>query len=166
MTMSHTRFKSTLKMVNKYGLYHPSLDAGPPNIFAAAIGAQDTLDKEIDLNDAWGRPEQFYTITSFEVIEHLQNPLLYLRCIYNQLPTGGKLFLTTPVKWIFKGKYHFHEFTEEELIFCLIKAGFNAEQIKITRIQAYALRHFGIRPLIRKVRDMIYGQCFFVIAMK
>ena len=162
---SSIRFKSTLRAVKKYGIEHPSLDADMPNMFGSAIGVKETLSKHIDLNRHWSRAN-YQTITSFEVLEHLQNPLLYLTCIYNHLYYGGKLFLTTPVKWMLKGKYHFHEFTKEELIFCLIKAGFNAEQIKITRIQAYTLRHFGIRPLIRKVRDMIYGQCFFVIAIK
>jgi len=160
------RFKSTSKMVKRYGLFHPSLDAGGPNPFAESICVERCLDKDCNLNEFWSVPGKFYTITSFEVIEHLQNPLLYLDCIHSHLYVGGKLLLTTPVKWMFKGKYHFHEFTKEELLFCLIEAGFDEEQILITRIQAYTLKHFGIRPIIKKIRDMIYGQCFFVIAMK
>lgn len=160
---SSVRFGSVDRIL-KYGITMPTLDADGPNAFSKALGIDRTLNVFTDLNEQWKVPRVFMTITSFEVIEHLQNPLLYLKCIYAHLDNGGKLYLTTPVKWMFKGKYHFHEFTKEELLFCLTEAGF--ENIIVTRIQAYDLRHFGIRPLIRKVRDMILGQCFFITAYK
>lgn len=148
----------------KYKVTHPALDADGPNPFSKALGITRTLSEDVNLNYWWNMRGCFITITSFEVIEHLQNPLLYLKCIHTHLKNGGKLYLTTPVKWMFKGKYHFHEFTKEELLFCLIEAGF--KNISVNRIQAYDLKHFGIRPIIRKLRDMIWGQCFFVTAIK
>lgn len=153
------RFRSTAKRVK---IEPPALDAGGENDFAKALGINDFVPH--DLNEDWHTAWTMETITSFEVIEHLQNPLLYLWCIYDSLEPGGKLYLTTPVRWIFKGKYHFHEFSREELETLLKMAGFKTW--KIERIQAYDLKHFGIRPLIRKIRDLLFGQCFFVKATK
>jgi len=160
---SSVRFRSIKREMEKYSI-KTALDADGPNLFALKLGIMASLDRTIDLNRKWDFKKQYDTITSFEVIEHLQNPLLYLECIYNHLTPGGRVILTTPVKWMFKGRYHFHEFTKDELIFCLSEAKFT--NIQITRISAYNLRHFGIRPIIRKIRDLLFGQCFFVVATK
>ena len=153
------RAKSTS---NKIRISQLAFDADGPNELAESLGVKFNLG-DTNLNKKWSR-EGFNTITSFEVLEHLQNPLLYLQCIYNALNYDGKLFLTTPIKWIFKGKYHFHEYTKDELIHILLQAGFVG--IRVSRMQAYNLKHFGIRPLIKKIRDKLLGQCFFVIAFK
>jgi len=148
--------------VKHLDLIKPVLDAGGENDFAKELGINNFISG--DLNYAKFFQDEYKTITSFEVIEHLQNPLIYLRSICDNLTYDGTLYLTTPVRWIFKGKFHFHEFSKEELIFCLKEAGFNT--IEVSRIQAYNLAHFGIRPLIRKLRDMILGQCFLIKATK
>jgi SAM-dependent methyltransferase len=140
----------------------PALDAGWINRFAQALGIHEFV--RGDLNFVKFPRPRYNTVTSFEVIEHLQNSLFYLQNIYNSLSVGGILYLTTPVRWIFKGKYHFHEFNQEELEFCLKEVGFH--EIEIKRIQAYNLSHFGIRPLIRKIRDLLFGQCFLIKATK
>ena len=150
---------SSIRKLN-LSIKHPAIDAAGHNSFAINLGITDFIEQDLNLPFLVNAK----TITSFEVIEHLQNPLLYLTSIYNSLQPGGMLYLTTPSKWIFKGRFHFHEFTRDELLFCLEYAGFG--EIKITRIRAYDLRHFGIRPLIRKIRDMISGQCFMVYAEK
>ena len=160
---SEIRFKSTKRELEKYNI-GIALDADGPNLFSLKLGITSSLDRLTDLNRKWDLKKQYDTISSFEVIEHLQNPLLYLDCIYNHLIDGGRIMLTTPVKWMFKGRYHFHEFTKDELDFCLTEAKFTNIQIK--RISAYTLRHFGIRPIIRKIRDLLLGQCFFVVATK
>ena len=147
------------KSIERLPLHPSTLDAGCENKMALSLGITNFINT--DLNYKFSTKKKHNTVTSFEVIEHLQNPLTYLESIYNCL---GILYLTTPVKWMFKGKYHFHEFTKEELLFCLKLSGF--QHIHIKRVQAYNLRHFGIRPLIRKIRDLIYGQCFLVTAVK
>lgn len=156
--------KRRFKSIKRLTIIPPALDAGGENDIAKALGIHEFV--EVDLNWAWRiLHKKFNTVTSFEVIEHLQNPLLYLSSVYAALSEGGRLYLTTPVKWFMgKGKYHFHEYTYEELLFLLQEAGF--EVVIMERIQAYDLRHFGIRPIIRKIRDIIRGQCFLITAFK
>ena len=65
-----------------------------------------------------------------------------------------------------KGKHHWKEYTIDEMLEMLQEVGFHLHYIKVERIQAYNLRHFGIRPLIRKARDLMFGQCMFIEAQK
>ena len=155
------RFMSLRKRLPE--ILHPSLDACEPNPIGLALGMEGFASGDFNwtLQTEW---DDYQTVTSFEVIEHLQNPLLYLRNIHRVMRYGGRLYLTTPVKWAFKGKHHFHEFTRDELEFCFTEAGF--AYIHIERMQGYDLRNVGIRPLIRKLRDMIWGQIWFVTAIK
>jgi len=153
------RFNSVKKLINVYGSV---LDAGGENDFAKALGIKSFIVS--DLNYPFTTSYKYDLVTSFEVIEHLQNPLIYLESIKSCLKNNGQLCLTTPVRWIFKGKYHFHEFNELELLDILNMAGFRV--IKMTRIPAYNLKHLGIRPVIRKIRDLIKGQCFYVVTEK
>ena len=159
------RYKETRK---KLILKAPVLDACSENFFAKLLAITNFTKGDLNFNtDFTCNKSTFQTITSFEVIEHLQNPLTYLKSINQSLRHNGTLYLTTPVKSsldLLKGKYHWKEFTKEELIFLLKYAGF--EKIKIEQIRTYQLRHVGIRPLIRKVRDMLFGQTFFIIATK
>ena len=146
-------------------IIHPALDAGGKNDFALKLGIENFI--ESDLNNYFYTLGKYKTITSFEVLEHLQNPLLYLKSIYNCLDENGILYLTTPINFgldMLKGEFHFHEFNEYELMFCLHEAGF--KDVKIKRIKTYILKNYGIRPIIRKLRDMLYGQTFYVEAKK
>jgi hypothetical protein len=158
-TKENTRTRETRKRVN---IRFPALDAGPRNWFAESLGVSEF--NEFDLNwSAFYGVKPYKTMTSFDVIEHLQNPLYYLFNIHTAMHKTGTLYLTTPAAWLFKGKHHFHEFTKAELLYCLKEAGFR--DIKISRMRAYDLK-FGIRPLIRWIRDILFGQCFFVEAKK
>lgn len=159
ISKAKTRFNSTTE---KVCLIEPVLDAGGRNEFALKMGITNFMDG--DLNYAFGLHSYYNTVTSFEVIEHLQNPLLYLTECFELLSDKGVLYLTTPVRWIFKGKYHFHEYSKDELLFILEEAGF--KDIKIERITAFDISTIGIRPLIRLIRDRLLGQCWFVEAKK
>jgi hypothetical protein len=156
--------KRRWKSIKNLKIDVPALDACEPNEIALKYGI--THFAEGDFNWEFVAEWKAYrTITSFEVIEHLQNPLFYLLNIYKHLSPGGKLILTTPVRWcLSNNKAHFHEFSQDELLFCLKEAGF--QTVSIQRIQAYDFKLTGIRPIIRKLRDIIYGQCFLVIAIK
>ena len=77
---------------------------------------------------------KFKTITSFEVLEHLFNPLNHLIELKRVLADDGNLFLTTPndysliykVEHLTNRKYHphFHQFSERDLRNIMNRAGF------------------------------------------
>lgn len=84
--------------------------------------------------------DEIDTITHFEVIEHLLNPLLNMTECYRILKSGGKMYLTTPndyslihkLEHLLSIQYepHFHQFNKKGLLWLLEEAGF--KDIKIT----------------------------------
>ena len=76
----------------------------------------------------------FSTITSFELLEHLYNPLFHLLELYRVLSPTGSLYLDTPndyslihkAEHLMNRKYrpHFHQFSERDLRDILERAGF------------------------------------------
>ena len=63
------------------------------------------------------RAESFELIVSFQVIEHLEDPLPYLAAIERLLAPGGTALITTPNIEMSDGvnPYHVHEYTADEL---------------------------------------------------
>jgi len=96
-------------------------------------------------------------VTSFEVLEHLFNPLFHLSQIKKVLSVRGKLILSTPLSkprflW---SKEHFHEMS-----IASIEALFHAAQFKIIRKEFFRVHPMffyikGIRPLLRLFFDKI-----------
>lgn len=79
---------------------------------------------------------------------------------------GGRLFLTTPVAWwIGRGDYHFHEFSQEDLVNVLLMAGFAIERLERMRAYTWDWQYLGVRPIVRLLRDRLFGQCFYVEAL-
>ncbi len=74
--------------------------------------------------DLRGNPlasEQFRLIVSFQVIEHLENPTIYLESISRLLAPGGTALITTP-NLLTSDKinpFHVHEYESDELKACL-----------------------------------------------
>ena len=96
-------------------------------------------------------------VTSFEVLEHLFNPLFNLVQIKNILNTNGRLILSTPLAkprmlW---SEEHFHEMSKNS-----IQALFEAAGLKVLRenhFRVYPVTFYfkGIRPLLRLIYDKI-----------
>jgi len=82
----------------------------------------------------------FKTITSFEVLEHLFNPLNHLIELKRVLAPDGNLFLTTPNDYslVYKAEHltsrkyhpHFHQFSERDLRNIMERAGFKIVMLK------------------------------------
>ncbi len=60
--------------------------------------------------------EKFDIITSFETIEHLQQPSKYLKELSRIIKKDGIILISTPNKEVYKEKnpYHYREYTEQE----------------------------------------------------
>jgi len=102
-------------------------------------------------------------ITSFNVIEHLYNPLFHLKEVHRVLSKRGDFILVTcndysliyKFEHLFSRKYkpHFHQFSEYDLRCILERAGFNIISFKKTT--------YGTGTLARISRNM-----FFIHASK
>ncbi len=94
-------------------------------------------------------------ITSFEVLEHLYNPLHNLLEIHRVLKPNGYLFLTTPCgkPHFLWSKDHFHEMFTRELESLVQRAGFRIERKVVFRVHPWWFYFSGIRPLLRFIYD-------------
>ena len=108
-------------------------------VYATALGKKLKLDniKFKCYSGVFSSNEQTYDIViSMDVIEHVNNPIDYLRNLYQILKPGGILILGTPNGLIANGnkcivkthsKFHVMEYTPSELLSFLDKTGFTIE---------------------------------------
>lgn len=85
-----------LKVMGRIGFEVYGFDiAEEPIRFAREVyGLENVIVGTIeDLPKDWG---DFHIITAFAVFEHLENPLQFLRSLYNRLKPGGLLLLSVP----------------------------------------------------------------------
>jgi SAM-dependent methyltransferase len=161
------RFAATLGFVTE--LRAPVLDLGPPNALARRLEARHGLRIEhtgmhdLDRERVPGFcPGPYATITAFEILEHLLNPLFVLDGCRAALRPDGVLYVTVPRRhpheWLFgKSPEHFHEFAADELRWLLDKAGFEVERFALANTSAMSL---GVRPLLRRwIRNLFLVRC-------
>ncbi len=152
--------KETIRRMTN--VVNPILDLGADNILSRLLGAKNL---DTDLNYGNWPEETWPTITCFQVLEHIQNPLLLLENICRHLTANGRLYLTTPAGWILsRYEWHFKEYREEELWVLFKMAGL--EIVKLERMRSWNWRGIGIRPVIRWFRDRLWGSSFFIIAKR
>ena len=131
-----------------------------------AVNARDNIDWV--MADLRGNPlaaNSFALIVSFQVIEHLTDPHIYLDSIARLLAPGGAAILTTPNILTSDriNPFHVHEYEAEELRICLepyfdevemrgvglsetVKPYFDARLERIAKIMR--IDPFGIRNLL------------------
>ncbi len=73
--------------------------------------------KRLDVFDLPSLGRSFDLVCNFQVLEHLREPLPFLRAVSTALKPGGALLLTTPNRLtsVSENPYHVKEYTEEEL---------------------------------------------------
>lgn len=164
---SRRRFDVTLRHVQ--AMREPALDLGPPNALAREVerrhgvhlehtGAHD-LDRERLATFCVG---PYATITAFEILEHLLNPLFVLDGCREIIQPEGVLYVSVPrrngCEWVFgKSPEHFHEFAPDELRWVLEKAGFTI--VREAHVNSSVLAP-GIRPLLRRLlRNLLVLEC-------
>lgn len=167
----------TVKRLNEYLDFFdeyksPVLDIGAPNNMGKAIESDfqnrgygdvkmdNTL--ESDFNEIVRAPREKYgTIFCFEVLEHVMNPLSFMRELHNLLDHAGVLYISTPRAAfisIYASNYHFAEYKEPKLETLFAWAGFVLEKKKIFSVYPWWHAVMGIRPLWRLIfqRYIVY----------
>ncbi len=139
---------------------HPSLDIGSKNFIGSILNIEDnTID--CDFNWSVMAPEiKYKTITCFEVIEHVMNPLAFMVNLKRLLDTDGKIYLSTPVipfiSW-YQWSEHFTEYKEKPFDVMLRYAGFRVVSKKVFRPFKWWFYFTGFRPFARLImKNVIY----------
>lgn len=161
------RFRRTVARIP--ALEGPVLDMGPPNAFARvleqrfSVSMDNTGHHDLDrerLSDFV--PGPYATITSFEILEHLLNPLFVLDGCREVIRPDGVLYITVPKRhsweWLFgKSEEHFHEFAKDELFWVVEKAGFQVRRFETFNTSGVGL---GVRPILRgMIKDLMFLEC-------
>ena len=128
-------------------MYHDSLSDRGCKVFSYASYAKTKFNNGVDI------------IVSFQVIEHVENPIEFLKEIYSLLKKGGKLILATPnhddilMKLLpesfpsfFYRRAHRWYFDEDSLTYCLQKSGFKNIDVRYKHT-------FGISNALAWLRD-------------
>lgn len=147
-------FKTISGFIGNMKDFGKVLDIGEENLVSEKLSSFygisiDQTDIDLDIGKLEGH---YNTVFCFEVIEHLFNPLHLLLEINKILDNNGTLILSTPKRrphfmWY---KYHFHEFSKEELKNLISRAGFQINRVEYKMSGRPLIGYFkGIRPFFR-----------------
>jgi|TARA_B100000315_G_scaffold258072_1_gene308982 hypothetical protein len=153
-THSIKDFETIKQFIGDKNDFGKVLDIGEENPVSRKLSSYydisiDQTDIDLDVETLDGN---YKTVFCFEVVEHLFNPLHLLLEINKVLETNGSLILSTPKRrphfmWY---KYHFHEFSKEELQNLITRAGFKIKRIEYKMSGRPLLGYFkGVRPILR-----------------
>lgn len=147
----------------------PVLDLGPPNALARemerrfGVRVEHTDAHDLDREALPGfRAGPWATITAFEILEHVMNPLFVLDGCRAVLRGDGVLYVTVPRRhpheWLFgKSPEHFHEFAPDELRWVVEKAGFEIERFEMANTSEWTV---GVRPVLRRMfQNLLLARC-------
>jgi SAM-dependent methyltransferase len=73
--------------------------------------------EQVDLTRPGTFTDTFDLVLNFQVVEHIQDPLPFLRGLHQRLAPGGTLMLTTPnrLRTVSENPFHVREYTAPEL---------------------------------------------------
>jgi SAM-dependent methyltransferase len=120
------------------------------------------LSKEFPFEDNYAD-----TLISFQVLEHLPTPQLYLKECYRILKPGGVLLLSVPFQWrVHEAPYDYYRFTRYGLDYLFSEAGFQNPVIEelgkfwytwLLKINYFIATKFALGPL----RYLFFPYWFF-----
>lgn len=145
------RWEKTLKFLQPFKNIESGLDIGDRSPLTNLLEEYFNTkfdNTEIDLDEE-GLSGNYNIITSFEVIEHLFNPLFHLKQVKKVLDENGILYLSTPLlkPEILQSPEHFHEMTFESLNTLTKMAGFKISRFKVVRVRPFSVK--GFRMILR-----------------
>jgi SAM-dependent methyltransferase len=137
------------------------LAAALPNVFAIDRISPDREARpaglhfiRADLNGIPLAPQCFDLVVSFQVIEHLEDPSVYLETIGRIMAPGGVALITTPnlLTSDRENPFHVHEYAADELARCL---GEHFEEVEMLGITATPepMAYYDAR--LRRIRSIV-----------
>lgn len=150
------RINRTIAWIDKEDLKGDLADCGETNPLKEEIEKVFNVKiNSIDWDFNWyinNYTVQYDVILAFEVLEHIYNPLMFLKQLEWLIKPGGIIYLSTPRVWPqwLRSEYHFHEIPTDRLMWLFEEAG-----LKVIKKGKISLRGdwyhyiFGIRPFLR-----------------
>jgi len=141
------RAKQTIGFIDE--IIFPACDCGENNPLKEMM---DPNIKSVNVNfDRDNFPGSWLTITCFEVLEHLYNPLFFLENLRNALLLDGCIYLSTPYQFpqFLKAVHHFHEIPTDRLMWLFDEAGLRIIKQDKATIAGKFYEHLGVRPFLR-----------------
>lgn len=146
----HSPFHATGIDISKYAV-----------LYAKNQGHVDA--RVMNLYTATFRPKSFDAVVAFQLIEHVTDPVTFLRAARTYIKPGGMLLLATPnaggylrailgKNWLsFKHREHLYFFTQQTMRLVLERAGFTDISFSRDETRWYPLRHIfgGIKYYLR-----------------
>lgn len=131
------------------------LDVGERNPFTEILEQhfnrkiEDTGLLNLDTEKLQG---SYKTIFCFEVIEHLMNPLFFMRNCFEILEDEGRMYISTPLRrpgLLRDNETHFNEYKPKELHILFDRAEFKINRLRVVRHIPSSWLLKGIRPALR-----------------
>lgn len=151
------RIGDTLDYLETQNISGRVADCGEDNPMKQAIVAYFDIDiHSLDWDFNWEYPHNYVghydVIFCFEVLEHLFNPLLFLRELRGLLSEGGVIYLSTPRQWpqYLSAVHHYHEIPTDRLMWLFDAAGLTVDEVTKVTIAGNWYDHLhGVRPMLR-----------------
>jgi 2-polyprenyl-3-methyl-5-hydroxy-6-metoxy-1,4-benzoquinol methylase len=161
----------TEQLVNKDGKIY-ACDINPSRFRLKIPFKKANFNNHIPFNNS-----SFDKIVSIEVIEHLENPAIFIRELSRVIKKNGQLIITTPniqnvkskFQFLFKSEFHWFQKNEfgnkgsrhihpvywREIIFLLEKYNFKIDKITENRASGYTLYYTNKDNLFKKISYVV-----------
>jgi SAM-dependent methyltransferase len=128
---------------------------------------QADLNKELPIED-----EVADTVVSFQVLEHLSEPKVFLRESRRILKKNGNVLITVPFQWhVHEAPYDYFRYTPFGLKYLLSEAGYNSIEIKsnggfwvtfILKFNYQSIRWLNSSGLLRKPLSFLFSLIWYI----
>jgi len=162
------RYKYTSAFLNKHRGNKKErervLDIGGKNEFGVRLANEHNLSYHYSIGDLdtldWTVSEssshEYEVVFCFEVLEHLLNPLLLLKLLYEKkyIDENSKIFISVPRRPHFLWTpHHFHEFDKSRFEYLIDRAGYKIITYERSGIlwRNWIFYFRGIKPILRLI---------------